>query len=145
MIRRTLRFIVIGFCLRSLFAAMGVVWLWCEYRRGQGYKVESSFGGGVVTLGSQAPSGRLGILVVCDWPGRTGSHFWSQRGADAHPFYWADVRMRPWQGFHLFGQSGTGIVFVRNDTGKPVQMDPGPDAGQEHGWKISTDAAVGDR
>lgn len=125
MFRRLLRFVVAAFCLLSLLAVLGVSWLWWEYRQGRGYQVDASLGRTYVTLASETPNGRTGILVVRGWPGRASFRAWTQRAADNNPLYWADLRVRPWHRFHLISQSGHCVVCVRNDTGEPVRWSPG--------------------
>src|SRR5437763_15974906 len=108
MIRRVVRIAVATFCLLSLLAAVGVGWLWREYRHGRGYVAEGAWGGTYVMLTAEPSAVRVGVAVFRGWPGRRFCRVESHREYDQHTLVWWPVRLRRWEGMHLFGQRADG-------------------------------------
>jgi hypothetical protein len=135
MIGRLIRFAVAAFCLLSLLAAVGMTWLWWEYRHGLGYVVEGALGGKYVTLMSEPSDVRVGMAVLRPWPGRRFVRVESSREHERYGFLWLPVRIRRWEWMHLFGQVGDGSLQVAPDTGEPIRL--------RVGGRISYDAIAG--
>jgi hypothetical protein len=121
MIRRVVRIAVATFCLLSLLAAVGVGWLWREYRHGRGYVAEGAWGGTYVMLTAEPSAVRIGVAVMREWAGRGFVRVESSREYERHAPLLHPVRIGRWERFHLFGQTIDGTLEVAPDTGEPLR------------------------